>query len=294
MDRSFHILILEERGANTELLTNTLPKEGARFYLHHTTTDSEFRRQLRGFVPDLIIASHFPPYCDAMTALAAARRKGGQLPFIVVCAARDEGLALEAVREGATSYVLRERIEDLTLAVCRALRQFDGDLEGQATAMAGAERAPLGPECDKIGPEEKIPEQARMLDQAHEAVIAWDLEGTIVYWNQSAVRLYGWVADEAIGQRVELLLRQDLAATSESDQAVSKLEHWSGELTQSAKGGQKLLVESRQTLIRDGAGKAKRVLAINIDKTAHKKAGDPSLRSGNVDVRTNSVLTGAP
>jgi PAS domain S-box-containing protein len=49
--------------------------------------------------------------------------------------------------------------------------------------------------------EEKIRFQARLLDAVGEAVIATDPDGKVVYWNQAAEELYGWTAEEAMGDR---------------------------------------------------------------------------------------------
>src|SRR2546427_9994907 len=57
--------------------------------------------------------------------------------------------------------------------------------------------------------EEKIRQQAELLDQAQDAILVRDFDETIVYWNKSAERLYGWSADEAIGRNaLDLLFKE--------------------------------------------------------------------------------------
>lgn len=48
---------------------------------------------------------------------------------------------------------------------------------------------------------DRIREAAAKADQQH-AVIGTDLSGTIVYWNATAEKIYGWSATEAIGRNV--------------------------------------------------------------------------------------------
>ena len=50
--------------------------------------------------------------------------------------------------------------------------------------------------------EEQVRFQAQLLDSVHQAVIASDLAGTVIYWNRFAETLYGWTADEALGRHV--------------------------------------------------------------------------------------------
>jgi PAS domain S-box-containing protein len=50
--------------------------------------------------------------------------------------------------------------------------------------------------------EEQIRFQARLLNAVHEAVIATDPSGVVLYWNHFAEGLYGWTAEEAVGRNI--------------------------------------------------------------------------------------------
>ena len=61
--------------------------------------------------------------------------------------------------------------------------------------------------------EKRIQEQAALLDKAQDAISVVDLDDRILYWNQSAERLYGWSAAEALGRKAsELLFRGPTSA----------------------------------------------------------------------------------
>src|SRR5262249_50566038 len=51
----------------------------------------------------------------------------------------------------------------------------------------------------------QLQEQAQVLDQVHDAVVATDLEGRVTRWNKGAERLFGYTADEVLGRHVGLL-----------------------------------------------------------------------------------------
>lgn len=78
-----------------------------------------------------------------------------------------------------------------------------------------------------------------LLDSIEQAVIATDLKGNILYWNQFAEKLHGWRAVEALGRNV-LDIRpaeQSVDEASELLRRVSRGESWSGELTLRRKDG---------------------------------------------------------
>src|SRR5438128_3433665 len=58
--------------------------------------------------------------------------------------------------------------------------------------------------------EERISQQAALLDQAQDAILVRDLEHNILFWNKGAERLYGWTAEEAAGKSAFGLLFNEL------------------------------------------------------------------------------------
>jgi PAS domain S-box-containing protein len=117
------------------------------------------------------------------------------------------------------------------------------------------------------------PEERRILDRAHDAVIISDVNGLIAYWNRGAEEIYGWSSKEALGQNVHTLLRTtfyDAAAALE--ESLRKRARWSGELQQVTRDGAEVVVVSRWSLA-DDQPDALRV-QINSDITARKQADD--------------------
>lgn len=120
--------------------------------------------------------------------------------------------------------------------------------------------------------EEKIRQQAELLDQAQDAIIVRDLEDRISYWNKSAERLYGWTMDEAIGSDAKELLYKEIPPTfEEAERAVREDGEWSGELSQLTKDGREVIVLSRWTLVHDDQGQPHQKLIVNSDITEHKR-----------------------
>jgi PAS domain S-box-containing protein len=131
--------------------------------------------------------------------------------------------------------------------------------------------------------EEKLREQATLLDRAQDAIIVRDLENRILYWNRSAERLYGWSAAEATGRSVEELIYRDLRAFTAAVGTVFATGEWVGEIEQWDRSGKPLIVEGRWTLVNDDLGRPKSILAINTDITNRKMLEQQFLRAQRME-----------
>lgn len=131
--------------------------------------------------------------------------------------------------------------------------------------------------------QEKIQEQASLLEKARDAIIVRTLDHRITYWNQSAERLYGWTAGEAIGRSVVDLLYKDPTDFYRAHEHVKKSGEWVGELQQVSRSGQDLIIEGRWTLVRDAEGRDRSVLAINTDITERRNLERQFLRAQRLE-----------
>ncbi|MBR8833411.1 MAG: GAF domain-containing protein [Stigonema ocellatum SAG 48.90 = DSM 106950] len=132
--------------------------------------------------------------------------------------------------------------------------------------------------------EQKISEQAALLDVAKDAILVQDMENRIVFWNQGAERLYGWMAHETLGKETNHLLFQGASPQLQDIyKVVAQKSEWQGELTQVQKDGQKIIVESRWTLVRDLNGQPKSILVVNTDITEKKQLEAQFLRTQRLE-----------
>lgn len=131
--------------------------------------------------------------------------------------------------------------------------------------------------------EQKIREQAALLDIATDAILVRDLENKIVYWNKGAERLYGWKAAEALGLNTNELLYKDSSKIQETLRQVNLVGEWYGELSKVHKDGREIIVESRWTLVRDEQGNPKSILSVDTDITQNKKLEAQFLRTQRLE-----------
>ena len=134
MTESLRILILEDNPADAELVQFELQEAGFVFTSKVVMTEEDFVRELQKFSPDLILSDYDLPKYNGAAALAEARRRRPDTPFILVTGAVTEDRAIDILTQGAKDYVLKARLQQrLVPAVKRALAEAE---EHQARRQA--------------------------------------------------------------------------------------------------------------------------------------------------------------
>jgi CheY-like chemotaxis protein len=123
MKREVQILCVEDISADVVMLNHALREGGLRFRSKRVETREEFQRELEHQCPDVILSDHGLPSFDGFAALAIARDKCPDVPFIFVTSALGEEMTISAFEGGATDYFLKKDISILVPVVKRALRE---------------------------------------------------------------------------------------------------------------------------------------------------------------------------
>jgi PAS domain S-box-containing protein len=131
--------------------------------------------------------------------------------------------------------------------------------------------------------ESLLASQAALLDNASDAIIVRDLDGTVRYWNKSSARIYGWSRDEILGKSVRTVLYVDPTDFDNPLAQTLRDGQWKGELHQISKTGENIIVESSWTLVLDSDGKPESVFSINTDITEKRKEEQLALRTQRME-----------
>ena len=128
--------------------------------------------------------------------------------------------------------------------------------------------------------EEQISFQAHLLGAVEQAVIAIDLNGTIVYWNSFAERLYGWSAAEALGANI-LDIIPAAETRAQAIEILTRLkagESWSGEFLVRRKDGSVFPVMVTDSPIISEQGELIGVVGVSVDISERKRAEEERAR----------------
>jgi PAS domain S-box-containing protein len=147
--------------------------------------------------------------------------------------------------------------------------------------LAAANAQLRGEVAERLRIEQELRKQADLLELAHDAIIVRDLSDRIAYWNSGAEKVYGWRREEALGEMTPSLLGSmypsfletaDQPGLETLKQQIVRVGRWEGELVQTRRNGETIVVSSRWALQRDDNGQPAGILQINTDITERKRA----------------------
>ncbi|MDZ8222306.1 PAS domain S-box protein [Nostoc sp. ChiVER01] len=151
--------------------------------------------------------------------------------------------------------------------------------------------------------QQKIFEQAALLDIATDAILVRDFQFQILFWNKGAERMYGWLSSEVMGKNLREILYPAAIQPQLQVPLKSVIESgsWQGELHKVTKSGKEIVVESRWTLMRDSEGEPKSILTVDTDITEKKQLQEQFFRTqrleslgtlaGGITHDLNNILT---
>jgi len=133
MNTEVQIVFVEDVPVEAELVAHTLTSGGLPFRMRRVDTREGFLRELELHPPDVILSDHGLPSFDGLTALAVAREKCPQVPFIFVTTALTREMGIEKLVPGVTDIVLKSQLHLLAPTIRGVLpmtktRQMDVSL----------------------------------------------------------------------------------------------------------------------------------------------------------------------
>ncbi|HEY3134497.1 MAG TPA: GAF domain-containing protein [Blastocatellia bacterium] len=123
MKSRLRILHLEDNPRDAELIQAILETEGIICDVTRVDTQADFFASLEHGGFDLILTDYTLPSFDGLSALKITLKKCPDVPFIFVSGTLGEEVAIEALKIGATDYILKERLSRIVPSVHRALRE---------------------------------------------------------------------------------------------------------------------------------------------------------------------------
>ena len=191
MRQPLRILSIEDDPKDAKLIQDLLETEGVACQVTRVDTQAALLASVEQGGIDLILADYSLPTFDGLSALKLAMKACPEVPFIFVSGTLGEEVAIEALKIGATDYVLKTRLSRLVPSVLRALRE--------ATQRAERKRA-----------EEALRQSEAYLAEAqrlsHTGSFGWRPSTGEIIWSEETFRIFQY--DRATKPTVELVLQR--------------------------------------------------------------------------------------
>jgi len=248
-----NILIVEDSQDDAELLMAEMRRAGFKPKWKRVETEPDYLTEIKKS-PDIIFSDYSMPRFSGLRAAELLRESGLDIPFILISGTLGEDAAVEAMKHGATDYLLKDRVARLGLAVEHAVEQKR--LREQRKVA-----------------EQQLRIQSSALEAAANAILITDRQGKIVSANTAFCIMSGYALEEIMGQNPRFLKSGEHNADFYRQlwQTVTAGEVWRGEITNRRKDGTTYLVELTITPVRADGGEITHFIAVEQDITERKR-----------------------
>jgi PAS domain S-box-containing protein len=232
MPEPYRVLIVDDDSEQARLVTAYLRYSGP-FEVDWAESLGDLWARLLTQAYDMILLDYRLPDGTGLEALEEIRRRGEQVPVVLITGQGDERLAVQAIQLGAVDYLVKgsDYLPSLPALIQKSIRASE--------LQSAIQRS-----------HEQVRYQALLLNNVRDAVVVWDAHGRITYWNPAAEVLFDRKASECLGQKVEdwYLSAFDPAVNAPEREATEGREI---ERLYVTPGGKQIWVSSRVSSLRD-------------------------------------------
>jgi PAS domain S-box-containing protein len=184
MSETYLVLMVDDDPGQTEMVREFLRIAGI--------PNVEVVRTIRAMIEqlqtgrfDIVLLDYRLPDGTGLEALEQIKAKNLMAPIIMLTGQGDERVAVQALQRGAVDYLLKtgDYLVTLPSLIRKAVQSNQLQISVQRSL-------------------EKIRYQALLLNNVRDAVVVWDMDGKVTYWNPAAEGLYGVSAQSRLGLSV--------------------------------------------------------------------------------------------
>jgi PAS domain S-box-containing protein len=201
--------------------------------------------EIRNRRPNLVLADVMMPGLDGFELLRQIRAESSMrdIPVILLSARADERSRIEGLEAGADDYLIKPFSARELIARVRANLRL-ADVRSKAIAAIRES-------------EQRLRWLGSIVESSDEAIVSKNLDGIITSWNTGAERVFGYSAEEAIGQPIMIVIPED--RQSEEREILTRvrrgrrIEHF--ETMRRRKNGSLIAVSLTVSPVKDAEGK---------------------------------------
>src|SRR5215831_8838895 len=272
--RSLRFVLLEDDHADAALIQEGLAHSGMSIDWRHAVGEKDFRLALSAEPADLVLADYTLPGYDGLTALRVVRAQWPDVPFVFVSGSLGEERAIDALKSGATDYVLKDRLQRLPAVVQRALSEAHDRRERRKAEDALEQQRLL---------------LSTLIDNLPDVVYAIDREQQLTIVNRALLDLVKLSRNSVLGKKVTQF--SEIADVNEDGESIDASVLRSGrsqtdrERAILAKDGSLRWWSSSRIALRDQSGAVVGLVCASRDVTARRELEQEILEISNREQR---------
>ncbi len=270
------VLHLEDSRPDAELVAEKLSHDWPDCRVQLASSRQQYEAALETGDFDLILSDYTLHGFDGLTALELARTHCPDKPFIFLSGTIGEERAIEALKRGATDYVIKDRPSRLVPAMRQALAHAEEEHRLHRTEDALRQNR----------------ERFRQIaENVADLILMLDLSGQILYANPAFSTAVGAVRDFTGADSFAYVHRDDRRTVQEVfRRALSDGDPGRADYRLVGSRGTERLVEAQYTVVRDSSGTVTQVLAVARDVTAERAATERILRQAELLDRAQDAI----
>ncbi len=255
--KPLHVLIVEDSASDAGLMVRHLEHAGYNVRSARVEDSQSLLAALDQQPWDVILCDYSIPGFSGAEALRIVRDRSCPVPFIFVSGSMGEDVAVEAMRAGASDYVMKGNLKRLVPAIERELREA---LIRQQTHQT----------------EDLLALRTSALEAAANAVAIVHRDGTIMWVNRAYTKLTGFKDNEVVGQNPRILKSgiQDKSFYKDLWDTVLAGKVWQGASINKRKDGTLYPEEQTITPVLDSNGEVTHFVDVKQDITERRQLED--------------------
>jgi len=266
------ILIIEHDTKDMDLIQQELEKGNIDYVIETMATKKAYKNALLVFQPDIILSNYTVPVFDSLTALKIKEKLLPQTPFIFVFDPIGEDNVVTLIKNGATDFVLKERLGTLTDKINQALQ------EPQLVQLKEQLQQSEEKRIEELAQNES--KYQSLVESSMDAILLTVKDGQILSANAAACEIFKMTHDEICNaRRLDIVDATDPRLLPLLEER-SRTGRAKGELTFKRKDGSKFPGEITSVVFLDACGQEKTSMTIK-DITHQKQAEEIQTATSN-------------
>jgi PAS domain S-box-containing protein len=261
---SLRILLVEDNEHDRAAFHRAFKRNGVACEITECIRGEKALEQLDGDTSsfDVVVVDYVLPGMSGLDLCKELLNKETDLPLVILTGKGSEQLAVEALKAGVNDYIIKDPGQgylDLLPAVLpEVVRNYD---DRRARRLA------------EIALRESEERYRTVLAASPAPVVVYDIEGNVIYVNQAFTRVFGWTAEEVVGNRMNYVPDENWPETQMIiDKVVAGKDYAGVASRRHTKGGDVLDVSISVSVYSDHEGTPVGSIHIVRDITQRKQA----------------------